>query len=156
MQRWTIAPQRGAVLCLSGLLLSSLAAPLAADPLVPGSGHRVEQVGDDFEDPAWVYYPNAPKSSDEQDERVRAPGGGSKNGRWAESALRGQPDVVKRVDTPEGGLPGSQGAMLMATLYSGIPGRPSGENRQDDLIGNVQTRVGSISVARAPSIVTRV
>lgn len=140
-----------AAVCVLGLARSAV-----AEPVVPGTGQRLAQVGDDFEDPAWVYYPNHPKSSDEQDHRVRLPGGGSKNGRWSESALRGQPDVVKRVATPAGGLPGSQGSLLLATLYSGIPGSLSGQNRQDDFLGNVSTRIGAISVARSPSVVVRV
>jgi len=30
-----------------------------------------------------------------------------------------------RVDTPPGGLPGSQGALLLRTLQSGIPATPA-------------------------------
>ena len=47
---------------------------------------------------------NLPKSSDEQDKQKRHPGGGSRNGAGSRAAqMRGQPDVVKRVATPEGG-----------------------------------------------------
>src|SRR5687767_11756252 len=79
--------------------------------IVPGTGTRMEQVGDDFEDPAWSFTFNLPKSSNNLDEQVRRPGGRSRNGRWEESALRGEPDVIRRVSTPPGGLPGSTGAL---------------------------------------------
>ena len=45
---------------------------------------------------------------------------------------RGTPDVVKRVATPPGGIEGSQGAMMFQTQRSGIPGRVTGKQQQDD------------------------
>jgi hypothetical protein len=124
---------------------------------VPGTGQPVTAVGDDFEDPEWSYVFNLPKSSDENDENKRLPGGQSRNGRWFEGAKRGQPDVIKRVPTPEGGLAGSEGALLLVSRQTGVPGRYSHKMQQDDFIVNVSGRLrGSIPVSRSPSIVVRV
>jgi hypothetical protein len=88
---------------------------------------------------------------------VRQPTGGSVNGRWFESMLRGQPDQIERVETPEGGLPGSTGALLIRSLHTGIPNRPGRQNQQDDLLLNVAQRAGGkISVSRSPSYTVRV
>lgn len=153
---WRLAPAVARCLLASGVL--ALAAGRAsAEPLVPGTGELLVKVGDDFEDPDWSWTPNLPKSSKNIDERVRAPGGASVNGRWMESALRGQPDLVKRVPTPPGGLEGSEGSLLIRSLYTGIPNAPSGQNQQDDLLVNVRGRLGgTISAAYAPSAVVRV
>lgn len=129
----------------------------AASAIVPGSGEWLSQVGDDFEDPNWNYIPNNPKSSEDIDENQRMPLGKSQNGRWYEGVKRGHPDVVKRVATPEGGLIGSQSSMLLQSLQTGIPGRPSRKMHQDDFIANVQYRLGGpIAVSRTPSCTTRV
>lgn len=128
-----------------------------AQPLVPGTGVKVEEVGDDMEDEQWQYILNLPKASSEDDEEARYPLGYSTNGRWVESALRGTPDVVRRVSTPPGGLEGSKGALLMQTLNSGIPGKRSPKSMQDDLIVNGSSRLGySIPVEWGPSFVVRV
>lgn len=128
----------------------------AAAP-VPGAGVPVPQVGDDFEDPNWTYDANLPKNSADIDHKSRNPGGRSRNGRWYEGTDRGQPDVVRRVDTPEGGIPGSTGALLIQSRFTGIPGRPDGKRAQDDLFFGVRERLGqSISVSRTPSVVVRV
>ncbi|MBL8820050.1 MAG: hypothetical protein JNL58_28760 [Planctomyces sp.] len=124
--------------------------------LVPGTGTKLAQVGDDFEDEKWEWVPNGEKASREQDDRVRSPTGYSTNKRWFESPKRGMPDHIVRIATPPGGLPGSKGALKIQTLNSGIPGRPSGQMEQDDLIMSCSSRVGAISVARNPSCVTRV
>jgi hypothetical protein len=98
-----------------------------------------------------------PKSSNNIDKQSRFPLGKSKNGRWYESTLRGQPDIIKRVPTPEGGLPGSQGAMLMMSLKTGVPGYPTNDNQQDDLIVNGSSRLGGyLPVSWEPSCVVRV
>jgi hypothetical protein len=124
---------------------------------VPGSGVQLEQVGDDFEDPAWDYTFNEPKSTEEQNERQNLPLGKSKNGRWYEGAKRGQPDIVRRVETPPDGLPGSQGALMLKSLKTGIPDKPSFKMQQEDFILNVQYRTGgSIPVSKNPSVTTRV
>src|SRR5213082_2636204 len=91
-------------------------------PVIPGTGIRVARTGDDFEAEDWAYYPQHPKSSWNIDKEVREPGSSSKNGLWAEGAKRGTPDIVKRVQTPAGGIGGSQGSMLFQSLHSGIPG----------------------------------
>jgi hypothetical protein len=125
--------------------------------VVPGTGQRVTTVGDDFEDAKWSYVFNLPKSSEEEDKQRRMPNGSSTNKRWFEGLMRGQPDVIKRVPTPEGGLPGSEGSLLLVSRHTGIPGHYSGSMKQDDLIVNVSPRLrGAISVSRSPSVVVRV
>jgi hypothetical protein len=141
-----------------GLLAVGLLPQLARGdgPVVPGTGTKVEQVGDDFEDETWVFNHNLPKSSKNIDQQPRQPVGQSSNARWFESGLRGGPDLVKRVPTPEDGPEGSKGALLMRTLRSGTPNSISGQSQQDDLISAVATRVGQVSVGRTPSVVVRV
>ncbi len=147
-------------LSLAIFLLAALiaATPLSADePFVPGTGVKVDRVGDDFEDLEWGYIMNGKKASHEQDENQRAPGGKSRNGRWYESALRGQPDAIKRVPTPPGGIEGSRGSMFLATRLSGIPGKIAGTQMQDDLLMGVETRVGQpVPVTWQPSCTVRV
>lgn len=144
---------------LTSLLSIGVATASRADdqPFVPGSGVKVTQCGDNFESPDWRYIMNGPKASHEQDEQQRPPGGRSVNGRWYEGAKRGQPDVARRIATPPGGLPGSKGSLFLATKFSGIPGRPSGEQMQDDLLMSVESRLGRpIPVSWSPSCVVRV
>ncbi len=144
------------LLIAAGLCLT-VEASLHAAPLVPGTGYKEARVGDDFEDPKWAWYGNLPKSSDEIDKQVRPPGGASVNGRWYEGAMRGGPDHLRRVPTPDGGLEGSTSSLLIRTLNSGVPYRPSGKAEQDDLVVNVMSRTGgAISVANSPSCVVRV
>ena len=134
-----------------------LAAPAVHAQVVPGSGTAVRQVGDDFEDEDWSYTFHSPKASKEQDERVRSPTGRSDNGRWFESAKRGQPDVIKRVETPPNGLPGSKGSLLIRTLRSGVPGVSSRRMQQDDLLINISSRIGgTLPVSKSPNFVVRV
>jgi hypothetical protein len=130
----------------------------AADtPFVPGTGEFLADCSDDFEDAAWSYTLRLPKSSHEQDKNERSPGGISNNGLWHEGSLRGTPDFVRRIDTPLGGIPGSTGALMFATRYSGIPGRPSNEQQQDDLLMMANRRLGgSIPVSWQPSCTVRV
>jgi len=151
-----IRGRMGWVLAVS--LLSLTVAPAWADrPLVPGTGERVAKVGDDFEDEDWTFIFNLPKSSEEQDGQVRLPDGRSKNGRWYEGNKRGCPDVIRRVETPEGGLPESTGALLLKTRRSGVPGKVSHKMEQDDLVVNVRSRLGGyVPMSWNPSIVVRV
>ena len=138
-------------------LLSISSAWGQSSAFVPGTGSELTQVGDDFEDPNWAYIPNNPKSTEDINEQQHTPVGKSRNGRWYEGIKRGHPDIVKRVETPPGGLPGSTGALLLQSLHTGIPNRPSFKMHQEDFIGNVQYRVGGpISVNQAPSVTTRV
>lgn len=124
---------------------------------VPGRGQKVTQVGDDFEDPEWNYVDNAPKSSTNIDHQDRLPAGISKNNRVYESTYRGQPDKVKRIPTPPGGIPGSKGSLLMRSSQVGVPGRPSYKMQQDDLLINVSSIVGGpIPVSMSPSVTVRV
>jgi len=128
-----------------------------AEELVPGTGTKLTQVGDDFEDDTWEYFPNLPKSSENIDEVQRLPAGIAKNRRWYEGVMRGTPDVVKRVATPEGGLEGSQGSLMLRSLHTGIPGRPSYSMQQDDYIADVSDRLGgAVPVSQRPNVVVRV
>jgi hypothetical protein len=128
-----------------------------SNAVVPGTGQRVAKGDDDFEDEKFLYYPQHPKSSYNIDKNIRVPGGISQNLKWIEAAKRGTPDVVRRVKTPEGGLEGSQGALLMGTLYSGVPGKLSGEDQQDDLLFNLSQMIGSyIPVGHTPNCTVRV
>jgi hypothetical protein len=146
---------RSMALALSCQLVAGVAQ--AQRPVVPGRGVELTQVGDDFEDPNWGYIFNNPKSTEEINEQQNNPLGKSTNGRWYEGIKRGHPDVIKRVPTPEGGLPGSTGALLLQSLQTGIPGRPSFKVQQEDFIANVQYRVGGpIAVGKTPSVTTRV
>lgn len=147
LRHWLLAA--GLIVC--GVDLSR------AEPLVPGTGTLLSEVGDDFEDEDWEYTYNNPKSTYENDKDQRYPAGGSKNGRWYEGMKRGQPDVSQRVPTPKGGLPGSQGSLLLRSLYTGIPGRPSYRLQQDDFIADVSSRIGgAIPITRSPNVVVRV
>ena len=137
------------------------AAPAAAPKkpvLLPGTGSLVKGIGDDFEDENWKWNYNHPKSSEEQDKRMRGPMGRSINGRWFEGPKRGTPDVVKRIELPAPGLEGSTHGLLIASLHAGIPGRTTYQMQQDDLIYNMQkvTGRGGMSVVDNPSVVTRV
>ncbi|HEY5313570.1 MAG TPA: hypothetical protein VIK18_13675, partial [Pirellulales bacterium] len=136
-----------------------LAAPrlALAETLVPGTGEQAAAVGDDFENPQWKFIFNSPKSSDDVDKETRSPLGFATNRRWFESGHRGQPDVLKRVATPEGGLAGSTGALLIRSLYTGVPNSPSGSTHQDDLVGNTKSGLGGVvPVSWKPSVVVRV
>jgi hypothetical protein len=126
--------------------------------LLPGTGSLVKNVVDDFEDEKWSWRYNHPKSSEEQDERMRGPLGKSVNGRWFEGPKRGTPDVVKRVELPAPGLDGSTHGLLIASLHAGIPGRVTHQMQQDDLIYNLSRHTGgrSMSVADSPSVTVRV
>ncbi len=128
----------------------------AARPVVPGTGTLIEYIGDDFEDTGWDFKHNFPKSSREQDSRLRSPTGRSMNDRWIEGPERGQPDHMQVIPTPPGGLPGSNYALLLRTLNSGIPGRHLYDTQQDDLIANSISRIGTIAPSEIPSVVTRV
>lgn len=128
-----------------------------AEGLVPGTGRKVSQVGDDFEDPDWKYHHNGYKSSEEQDGQHRLPSGRAANGRLVESMLRGHPDVIRRVPTPEGGIEGSHGALLLRSKLSGVPGRISHTMQQDDLLVNVEGPLkGYVPIRWSPNFVVRV
>ena len=143
------------LLSFVGLVTTS---PVKADPVIPGTGQKITQVGDDFEDPNWSFIHNFPKSSEEIDERRRGPTGKSRNGRWYEGIKRGQPDFLRVVPTPEGGLADSEYSLIMRTVKSGIPGRRSMKMQQDDLIVNCHGRLrgGPVSVSQSPNCVVRV
>lgn len=160
LQSWSRSKLLLSASLLSLSCLASAQTVKAAPPInvvIPGTGVQLTQVGDDFEDESWGFIPNGPKSSEDIDEQQRQPLGKSTNGRWYEGAKRGYPDVMKRVATPEGGIPGSEGALLLKSLKTGIPGKITNEMHQDDFICNVQYRVGGpIPVSKSPSATTRV
>ena len=126
--------------------------------LIPGTGSAVKGLGDDFEDTQWTWNYRHPKSSEEQDKRMRGPLGSSINKKWFEGPKRGTPDVVKRIELPMHGIEGSTHGMLIASMNTGIPGRSSYKMEQDDLIHDTRRVLGSggIPVSDSPSIVTRV
>lgn len=151
-----ISPTRRLVMLIIFVAGASVSASAYGQGVVPGTGQRLENVGDDFERLDWTYNANLPKSSADLDKRSRQPLGKAANGRWHEGE-RGQPDVVRRVTTPDGGLPGSEGSLLIASRNTGVPGSRTSESQQDDLFMSVYTRVGGyIPVSRSPSVVVRV
>lgn len=123
---------------------------------VPGRGSKIPQVGDDFEEANWGYEVNGEKSSTNIDGQDRQPGGISANRRIYESTYRGQPDVVRLIDTPANGIPGSKKSLYLRTLHSGPPNRPTFKMQQDDLLVNVSSVIGTVSVSQSPSITVRV
>ncbi|HTM54109.1 MAG TPA: hypothetical protein VL175_08775 [Pirellulales bacterium] len=128
-----------------------------AQLIVPGTGQRLAKVGDDFENENWKYVFNLPKSSDENDKQQRLPAGKSANNRWYEGVMRGQPDDIRRIETPPDGLPGSAGALFLRSSQTGVPGYFSGTMQQDDFIADVNSRLGySIPVSWSPNVVVRV
>jgi hypothetical protein len=130
---------------------------VAGTPFVPGTGEFLADCSDDFEDASWSYTYRHPKSSEEQDKHIRGPGGISSNGLWHEGAKRGTPDLVRRIETPPGGIEGSTGALWLATKNSGIPGRFSNEQQQDDLLMMFNRRLGrAIPIGWQPSCTVRV
>ncbi len=132
-------------------------APAAAQGVVPGTGKLIDYVGDTFEEPDWEFIARPAKSSKENDEQTRAPLGYSVNRRWFEGPERGYPDLLKVVPTPEGGIPGSDYALLMRTLHSGVPGRISRRVQQDDLIVDCVSRMGTaVRPSELPNCVVRV
>lgn len=129
----------------------------AATPFVPGTGEFLADCCDNFEDAYWGYTYYLPKSSYEQDERQRSPGARSSNGLWHEGGKRGTPDLVQRVPTPDGGMDGSSGSLMIVTKMSGVPGSVSNAQQQDDLLMMVNRRLGrSIPIAWQPSCTVRV
>jgi len=138
-------------------LSTSNALAQSSEPLVPGTGTKAVQVGDDFEDESWEWFPNWPKSTKNINKFEGGQGGISRNQRWYEGVKRGQPDIVKRVKTPEDGLPNSKGSLLLHSLHTGVPGRPSYQLQQDDFICDVEYRLGgTIPIWQCPNFVVRV
>lgn len=138
-------------------LQSSAFAQVRYQPVIPGTGVEVQNAGDDFEDPEWAYQPNLPKVYNHKDHALseNLPLGISANRRWHEGIKRGQPDTVRRTETPPNGLPGSTGALLLQSLTTGST-RPSHQQQQDDFIANVVEMAGETPVAQSPSVITRV
>ncbi len=119
---------------------------------VPGTGSKSSAQSDDFEDEGWKFIYNMPKSSREQDGQDRPPYGFSNNKKWREGPKRGCPDSVVRVATPPGGLPGSNYALAIKSKSTGIPGRVTNDQQQDDLLINTRP----VPVSWLPSCVVRV
>lgn len=126
-------------------------------PVVPGSGQRIEFATDDLENSdSWEFVHNHPKSSKEQDEQVRGPRGYSPNRYWIEGPERGQPDLIRVVQTPFGGLPSSEKSLLVRTKNSGIPGFHSNKVEQDDLVVDSASKIGIIPVGETPAVVAHI
>lgn len=124
---------------------------------VPGTGTKIDYVGDDFEESDWRFVHNMPKSSQELNKRDNKPLAYSVNWRWSEGPERGQPDYLQAIDTPPNGLPGSARALQITTIRSGAAGVDTDDVQQDDLILNVASRIGSkITASEIPSCVVRV
>ncbi|WP_417395122.1 hypothetical protein [Gimesia chilikensis] len=149
--QWNRFFTRHCLALVAGTSMLMAGAELQAQ-VIPGTGTRIDGSWDDFEDESWEYVPNLPKSSTNVDKQTRYPLGQSTNGVWTESAKRGQMDVIQRVPTPAGGLPGSKGALMLKTLHTGVPGHGSRSSNQDDLIMNGTM----VSVGMSPSVITRV
>ena len=131
--------------------------PLVAQAqVVPGTGFKLTEVADDFENEAWEFTPNWPKASQNLNGDTQHPLGEVNNGRWYESAYRGAPDIVRRVPTPPGGIPGSKGSLMLKTKFPGIPNMITKQQQQDDFLCNVNGIAGSLPTAWTPSVVTRV
>ena len=142
-------------LMIPAVLISAEA--VAMPPVVPGTGERVTQVGDDFEDPSWNFNFNHPKSSRNINKRENGPLAISDNRRWLEGPHRGTPDVMQRVPTPAGGLDGSEGALLIRTIRPGIPRKTTQTPQQDDIMVTVKRRLGQpVPVSALPNCVVRV
>ena len=138
---------------------AAAAEPVEKKPvLIPGTGSVAKGAGDDFEDEKWKWNYRHPKSSEEQDERVRGPIGTSVNRKWFEGMKRGTPDLVKRIELPSPGLEGSAHGLLIATQHAGIPGRVTYQMMQDDFVFDSGRFIGGggMSVLDSPSMVTRV
>jgi hypothetical protein len=153
------SPRLGGLARLTWCVVASLcgAPTFAADAVVPGTGQKIAQVGDDFEDEQWEWVHHWPKSSEDLNRSQNAPGGEASNSRWYEGIKRGHPDLVQRVATPPGGLPDSRGSLLLRSLHTGVPRSPSFRQQQDDFVADVQYRLGgAIPVHQTPSVVTRV
>ncbi|MEM7311767.1 MAG: hypothetical protein AAF497_01320 [Planctomycetota bacterium] len=137
------------------LVLSTQA---SAQRVIPGTGTRIDKVGDTFEEGKnWRYYPNTPKSSRNIDKKERGPLGQSKNRRWLEGPHRGTPDIMQAVTTPYGGLAGSNYSLLMRTVHPGIPGRATDVPQQDDIMVKVKRHMGGpVPASWSPNCVVRV
>jgi hypothetical protein len=145
------------ILLFSFIIVVVLITDAAAEPVVPGTGTVIPQVGDNFEDENWKFEHNFPKSTQELNKNVAYPTGFAKNDRWYEGIKRGQPDTLKQVPTPKKGIEGSKGSLLLRSVHTGIYGRPSNFFGQDDFIANVAERIGgAIPVSQTPSVVVRV
>lgn len=142
----------------TAILIFAVAGWADAEPFIPGTGNRVLEVGDDFEDAFWSYVFNEPKSTANFDDgAANGPFGTSANERWIEGSFRGHPDIVERVATPRGGVPGSSGSLRLRTLDVGIPGVATNIYQLEDFIAPVQQRLGrTITANERPSVVTRV
>ncbi len=153
----SIARRMACAFGVMSAVVFALSFSVVSAQVVPGTGEKIKQVGDDMEAADWEYYPQLPKASQNIDRRSREPVGMSKNELWYESSYRGAPDIVRRVATPAGGLEGSKGALLLRTRFSGIPGRPRYDQQQDDFMLNVESKLGGfIPVNRKPNFLARV
>lgn len=143
-------------LTLAASSFSANSSLFAQRVIVPGTGTKIINVGDDFEEENWTYNFAGPKSSDNIDKKRRGPFGRAANGRWYEGGKRGDPDVVKQVPTPAGGLSGSKKALLLRSMKTGVPGKVTNKMQQDDFICNIHEKIGRTPIRMEPNCVVRV
>ncbi len=142
-------------LCAISVILIVQAAE--GEVIVPGTGQRIDAVGDDFEVANWEYLANSPKSSRNIDQQEHGPLARSRNGRWLEGPHRGTPDLLRIVPTPRGGIEGSENSLQIMTLRSGMPESVTHQPQQDDLMVQVKSRLRHLVPASwEPSCVVRV
>lgn len=147
------------------LAVLSLTQAAWADP-PPGSGRRIAEYGDTFEEPGWIYNDNNPKLHNQYHDPGSGwtnvihdrnqPLGGSANRRWQEGTVRGHPDIIEQVNTPRRGLRGSRYSLRLQTRNSGTPGLTEGTVQQDDLIQNLNGRRYNLPPGKGLSVVTRI
>ncbi len=112
--------------CTAVVLTIAGLAQMARAIQLPGTAHpRVADASDDFEDPAWTYIYNPPKSSMNASGNGNLPAGFSTAGylhegtfysRFVEDTWRGQPEVVQRTTSI---VANGTGALELATFDTG-------------------------------------
>lgn len=154
-------------LSLASLLaVLAISAPAGAN-FSPGTGVRLDEYGDTFEEPDWTYNYNNPKLQNQ----YHNPGSGwvnnipnrnnplgvSANGRWREGTVRGQPDIIRQVRRPRNGLRNSRYSLQLRTRNSGAPGLTEETLQQDDLL-NYGTGTSSVNrpLGKGLSVTTRI
>ncbi|NER39172.1 MAG: hypothetical protein F6J93_35340 [Oscillatoria sp. SIO1A7] len=148
------------------LAFITISAPAWADP-PPGTGVRLDEYGDRFEQRRWRYNNNNPKLENQHSDsgsgltnnirNQNNPLGRSANGRWIEGTVRGQPDIVRRVRRPIGGLRRSRYALRLQTRNSGTPGVTEGTLQQDDLLNQANGNLfANRPLGKGLSVTTRI
>lgn len=105
---------------------------------LPGTGIKITQLSDDFENPNWSFNYASNISS---------------NGMWYGS-LRGAPEVLNRTTPPAGGIPGQTGALQIRSRDNDNDGYP----QQEDLVTKFHNQLYGRYLQRAdqPSFVAHI